>query len=235
MAKAIYGNIDMIEEVIIVDDCSHENESVIVEKFAANEGWHYVRNDKNVGASSSRNRGIRLSTADYVAFIDADDVWITGRLKTIGRLLSETKADAYINSFSSFDIKSLQRNSKLTVLSSWHVLLKNRLQPSCFCMKRSVNLRFDESMRYCEDYDLLLRLITHHVVIYDTFEWTILNRQQGTAGGLSANLWQMRLGEIKAYTKFCIRRKHFTVLLPALILFSLMKLIVKVIKLNNKN
>ena len=36
---------------------------------------------KNMGAAFTRNLGLRLSTSDYIAFMDADDKWASNKLK----------------------------------------------------------------------------------------------------------------------------------------------------------
>lgn len=67
-------------ELIIVDDCSDDNTINIVNSF--NDSRIVVlRNDKNYGAAYSRNRGIREAKGDYIAFLDADDVWDKTKLE----------------------------------------------------------------------------------------------------------------------------------------------------------
>ena len=41
----------------------------------------YLRNARNMGAAETRNRGIRMAKAPFVAFLDADDIWRPGKLK----------------------------------------------------------------------------------------------------------------------------------------------------------
>jgi teichuronic acid biosynthesis glycosyltransferase TuaG len=41
-----------------------------------------IINNKNLGAGYSRNKGIQLSNADYICFLDADDTWKKNKLKT---------------------------------------------------------------------------------------------------------------------------------------------------------
>lgn len=59
-------------EVIVVDDGSTDQTRSMVERYGALVRYEYQR---NAGPSSARNRAIELATGDFVAFLDADDVW----------------------------------------------------------------------------------------------------------------------------------------------------------------
>lgn len=61
-------------EIIVVDDGSTEPLDV------PDHPRVRVIRQVNAGVSASRNRGIRESTGDLVAFLDADDVWYPGKL-----------------------------------------------------------------------------------------------------------------------------------------------------------
>lgn len=74
-------------ELIVVNDCSDDGLDRIMESYAENPVILYVRNEKNMGAAQSRNRGVALARGKYVAFLDADDWWEEDKLvKQITRL-----------------------------------------------------------------------------------------------------------------------------------------------------
>ena len=61
-------------EFIFVDDCSADGSMAAVESWAAQDGRvRILRNDCNIGAGPSRNRGIEIARGDYLSFVDADD------------------------------------------------------------------------------------------------------------------------------------------------------------------
>jgi glycosyltransferase involved in cell wall biosynthesis len=68
--KQTYDNI----EVIIVNDGSEDNSKQICESYASSYKQIKVINQKNMGPSRARNRGIEESTGKYIQFVDSDDV-----------------------------------------------------------------------------------------------------------------------------------------------------------------
>ena len=68
-------------EAIIVDDGSTDRSLEVVEAFIQKNpaNWILVKN-RNAGQCHTRNSGIALATGEYVAFLDADDVWSRNKL-----------------------------------------------------------------------------------------------------------------------------------------------------------
>lgn len=60
-------------ELVVVDDGSPTSARSIVESLEGDAVFH--RFDHNRGANVARNEGIRLSSGEYVAFLDDDDRW----------------------------------------------------------------------------------------------------------------------------------------------------------------
>jgi len=63
-------------EAIIVDDGSTDGSSDIIKSFPQVQ---YIYQD-NGGQASARNRGIRAAKGQYLAFLDADDLWVPEKL-----------------------------------------------------------------------------------------------------------------------------------------------------------
>lgn len=81
---------DVPLEILVIDDCSGENIKEIIEEYGEEPRLLYVQNEKNMGAAASRNRGVSLASGEYVAFLDADDWWKPGKLKSQLELLQKT-------------------------------------------------------------------------------------------------------------------------------------------------
>ena len=61
-------------EIIVVDDCSPDNSSTILEKYKQlDERIIILRHEKNEGLFQVRLTGIKHATGDYVCFVDSDD------------------------------------------------------------------------------------------------------------------------------------------------------------------
>jgi glycosyltransferase involved in cell wall biosynthesis len=70
-------------ELILVDDGSTDRSTLIARNLAAeDQRIRYVDHPghENRGRSASRNVGVAHTTAPYIAFLDADDVWVPTKL-----------------------------------------------------------------------------------------------------------------------------------------------------------
>lgn len=72
-------------ELLLVDDGSSDGSTAIAQQLAAQrpEQVRYLEHPGHVnrGMSASRNLGIRHARGDYIAFLDADDVWLPEKLE----------------------------------------------------------------------------------------------------------------------------------------------------------
>lgn len=68
-------------ELIMVDDGSSDQSTNIIESYT-DERVRLVYNDyEKKGAFSARNKGVDVARGEYVAFIDADDLWAPEKLE----------------------------------------------------------------------------------------------------------------------------------------------------------
>ena len=78
-----YSNV----EIVVVDDGSSDNSLEILAEYEK-KGIKVVR-QKNSGVGAARNTGVKSSSGDLIAFLDADDVWLPQKIeKQVERLLS---------------------------------------------------------------------------------------------------------------------------------------------------
>jgi glycosyltransferase involved in cell wall biosynthesis len=71
-----YSNI----EVIVVDDCSKDNTEEVIRNIS-DDRIVYEKNEQNLGAAGSRNKGAQLAKGKYLAFNDSDDLWSPNKLQ----------------------------------------------------------------------------------------------------------------------------------------------------------
>jgi GT2 family glycosyltransferase len=65
-------------EVIVVDDGSTDDTALVAGKFG--NALTYLR-QPNAGVGAARNTGFKASRGDLIAFVDADDLWLPGKLE----------------------------------------------------------------------------------------------------------------------------------------------------------
>lgn len=73
---------------IVVDDGSTDGSAAIAEDFSSKDERITLIRQANSGVSAARNAGIRHSSTEIVAFLDADDQWKPHLLSTILRLVT---------------------------------------------------------------------------------------------------------------------------------------------------
>jgi len=155
-------------KIIVVDDGSTDDTVSIIRSFD-NELIELITTT-NGGVSRARNIGIEASSADYIAFLDADDVWLpeklalqlealeqspearvvycgTSLIDDISYDISDSIGVPYISGDVFEDIVFYERpvfGSASSVVVQRAILNKTEL--------------FDESMRFSEDVDLWARL-----------------------------------------------------------------------------
>ena len=66
----------------VVDDCSTDDTRIIVQSFIDDDSrFNLVSTERNSGGPATpRNIGVKASNADYIAFLDQDDMWQSDKL-----------------------------------------------------------------------------------------------------------------------------------------------------------
>lgn len=72
---------DVSMEILVLDNGGTEDLAPVMARYQDNPVVYYNRNEKNLGASGSRNLGVKLARGKYVAFLDSDDWWEKDKLK----------------------------------------------------------------------------------------------------------------------------------------------------------
>lgn len=65
-------------EIIVINDGSPEDISPFLDKYGDQIVYRY---QDNQGSAAARNLGITLATGDYIAYEDADDIWLPNKLE----------------------------------------------------------------------------------------------------------------------------------------------------------
>ena len=165
--ESVLGQTYKDYEIIVVDDGSTDNTDEIVAPYLDRITFLKV---KNGGPSKARNRAIRESSGEYVAFLDADDVWYPEKLERQMKVFSENQRLGLVYSDASFDkIYNPKKNrtwfnATRCVKTGW---VFSELLDNCFIILSSVMVKrdclekvglFDENLKWWEGYDLWIRI-----------------------------------------------------------------------------
>lgn len=81
-------------ELIVVNDGSKDSTLDIITSYVAKDKRISVITKENSGVSETRNKGIDASKGEFVAFLDADDVWLKDNLqKKVECLINNPEID----------------------------------------------------------------------------------------------------------------------------------------------
>lgn len=164
------------DEIIIVNDGSTDRDYAELERLHRSIR---VIQQTNRGVSAARNAGCDAATHDYLAILDADDIWLPGKLRDQMHLLAQNPAiDAVFclgrewtpSPGGSLPVGSDSGARKAsppetTRLYYSDFLCSFAVYPSTMVVKRSAWKSiggYDESRRYGEDWDFYLRLSHNH-------------------------------------------------------------------------
>lgn len=150
-------------EVIVVDDGSTDNTRDIIRKYNGKIKYTY---QKNSGTSAARNTAIRESRGEYLAFLDADDLWLPEKLEVQVKFLDQNPDLAFVCS----DSYVIDKSQK--IINIWAKGIRNyetfeSLYEENFVLILTVLMRkscllnvggFDEELIISQDYDLWLRI-----------------------------------------------------------------------------
>ena len=152
-----YSNI----EIIIVDDGSTDNTEIIIEEYKLRDKRIKSVSQKNGGASCARNSGLDAAVGDYVTFTDADDTLTENAVEIMLSNMNDG-VDWVVCSYTEkwlYDKPMIYSDNRihkedldklfLRFAASIIFLWKNLYRKSILDKN---NIRFDETMRYAEDY-----------------------------------------------------------------------------------
>jgi glycosyltransferase involved in cell wall biosynthesis len=74
-------------EIVVVNDCSKDNSAKLVSEIQ--DPRVRLINQNNAGVSAARNTGIKEAAGEYIALLDADDLWLECHLENIHTLIKK--------------------------------------------------------------------------------------------------------------------------------------------------
>jgi glycosyltransferase involved in cell wall biosynthesis len=146
-------------EVIVVDDGSCDDTRQRLEAFAGRIRYIY---QQNKGLSAARNAGIRLAAGEWIALLDADDLWHPRKTEVQLKAILRLNRVGLIGSLPATVLENnLPPEPAVRRLSVRDFVLSTRTGPSGTLIRRecfdTVGF-FDESLTSIEDRDMWLRV-----------------------------------------------------------------------------
>jgi len=190
---------------------------------------------KNMGPAFARNAGWDAAEYDYVSFLDADDAWHPHKLEIqYHYMLSNRNID--LSAHKSFFNKNFFSHVEGGDDEMWEevkllpLLFKNKISTRSVMLKRDCQLRFNPLMRYSEDYDLWLRVISSGgQASYLNKQLAYIYKPEWSEGGLSGNLWAMQVGECKSLFNVYKQKRISLLVLIVVEVFSIIKFIRRIL------
>jgi glycosyltransferase involved in cell wall biosynthesis len=166
-------------EIIVVDDGSQDETAEIVQSYCDRVPFISLIRQANAGVAAARNRAIEAARGEYVAPIDADDVWVPQKLeKQVECLVRSPKSVGMVYSWSididetnaitgGFCASTVDGNAYVPMI--YTNFLGNASSPlirrECFEQVGDYNTQLRSlNAQGCEDWDLYLRIAEQYQV-----------------------------------------------------------------------
>ena len=190
-------------EILVVDDGSQDRTAAIVQSRADNDRRILLFRQANQGVAAARNLGIRRSSGEFVAPLDADDLWFAEKLEKQVALMQ--KSPQRVGLVSAWSLEIFDDGRPPNPSRGWAIrgsvflplLLGNfigdasspLLRRQCFDDVGMYSSEFWKlGAQGCEDWDLYLR-IAEHFEFRDLPEYLVGYRQ--TTGAMSSDWRKM--------------------------------------------
>lgn len=154
-------------ELLVVDDGCTDGTSQVVETFSADPRIRLLR-QKNGGVASARNTALKSARGEWIAFLDADDVWCKDKLSEQIKAVEQQPKTNLV--FTNYYLWDGERDLELRFKSGKkfpccdferRLIFFNLFGMSSVLVRRDALERvgeFDQQVAPAEDWDLWLRL-----------------------------------------------------------------------------
>jgi glycosyltransferase involved in cell wall biosynthesis len=201
-------------ELLLIDDGSTDNSKAICKTYTDKDNRIKYYYKSNGGQASARNLGIKKAKGEWIALLDADDLWHNTKLEKQIEILDKnseatlcfTNTLAFQNTINNelynFDNKAFGLLNKDFFLN---VFVSSYVSNSSLVIKKNVIVKsglYNESeiVRGSEDWELLLRLLYQKNRIVGVKEKLLYYRVHD--GGIHLQNARMFIGKTKVYAQY---------------------------------
>lgn len=187
------------KELIVLDDGSTDASMDVLERWLEGHGDLVAdtkvivqKNQKNAGVAQTRNKGVRLASGEYIAFLDADDRFVNGKLQKQVAKLKETGADLCNTARRLIRADGTETETVIhtpEVITLSQLEHSNRINCSSVLVRRETALRFPMAHSDAhEDYLTWLHMLQNGVTMVGIDEPLLEYRL--SESGKSRNKWK---------------------------------------------
>jgi glycosyltransferase involved in cell wall biosynthesis len=134
--------------VHVIDDCSTEDIVSIINQHKSNLNIKVTRNEKNLGCGMTRQVGIDSTDADYIAFLDSDDVLMPYTVETWASMaISNPEYDIFHSYF--YEQENINSNPALILHKDGFTWCHGKLYKTEFI--RKWNIKNLPEVKYSDD------------------------------------------------------------------------------------
>ena len=165
--RSVLNQSRAVDEIVVVDDGSTDATRRVVADFA-DQGIKFIQQN-NRGAGAARNKGIRETSGEFIAFLDADDIWLENKTRLQLEYLAAHPNAALVTGYARWwnvnsDRAYIRRKMPRTMKDLRRELLVHNVigNPSMVMVRRSALEKvgvFSESIRWGQDWELWQRLV----------------------------------------------------------------------------
>lgn len=150
-------------ELWLINDASKDSSLAVAEGYAAMDARiKAIDLEKNSGVAVARNKGLELARGEYIAFLDADDIWISEKLEKQLDFIEKNGMDVTYTAYNMIDSKgNITKNRAVPKKVTFNsLLLENVIIFSTVLLKSSKlsGLQFNSEC-FHEDYLFSLELL----------------------------------------------------------------------------
>ncbi len=189
-------------ELIIVNDCSTDSSEDIIKEYLSDKRISYFKNEKNLKVSKTRNFGVSKASADYVAFVDSDDIWLDNKLEKQLNFMEEKNAQICYSSYGFMSDDGIMQNKVFDVpkeVNFKKLLKQNVITPSASIFKKELLLKYPfYADKVHEDFVAFLQMLKNEkITAYGLADPLILYRL--TSNSKSRNKIKAAVMTIQSY------------------------------------
>lgn len=161
-------------EVIVIDDGSKDSGYSLASEYAKRHQNILVMKQENQGVACARNNALEKATGDYITFVDADDMLVSGSLGKLIKIAVDNKADIVKAAHKEVpedavceDFSSSHDNSSIQVMTGEEAIVNVTLMKEGYCwgylISRKLitdnNLKFPPKVAFMEDWAFITQAI----------------------------------------------------------------------------